>query len=230
MAITTFIGWNIGWTITSDVVTLSPELLLSAYAQGVFPMAESANDADLFWVDPRERGVMPLDGFHISRSLAKTIRQGRYQVRVNGDFAAVVAGCADRDETWINAPLTELYNALHAMGQAQSLEIWEGDTLIGGVFGITLGGAFFGESMFSRQTNASKLALAYLVDRLRQGGFTLFDTQFITPHLRSLGGQEIPRAEYRTQLSRALKQSADFRRAGPIPTPGQLLQRRAHTS
>ena len=208
---------------------LTPELLLSAYAQGIFPMAEGRDDPVLHWVDPRRRGIFPLDSFHISRSLARAIRRGNYTVRTNSAFRDVVRRCAARDETWINAPLHELYAALHAMGHAQSLEVWHEGTLRGGVFGVTLGGAFFGESMFSDLTNASKIALAYLVDRLRSAGFTLFDTQFLTPHLASLGAIEIPRAEYRERLAEALKRQADFE--GPAtPDPHSLLQRRTQTS
>lgn len=209
---------------------LTPEMLLSAYAGGIFPMAERATDAELFWVDPRQRGILPLDGFHISRSLAKTIRSTGLTITYDVDFTGVIDGCADRDETWINAELAQLYGQLHLARMARSVEIWDGDALVGGVFGITLGGAFFGESMFSRRPNASKLALAYLVNRLRVGGFTLFDTQFITPHLRSLGGVEIPRAEYRAMLTAALEIEADFDRQGAVPTPDQLLQRNAQTS
>lgn len=210
--------------------TLTAEMLVSAYAGGIFPMAEHRGDTELFWVDPRQRGVMPLDGFHISRSLAKTIRSGQFRITYDVDFAGVVTGCADRDETWINDMLAELYGQLHLARLARSIEVWEGDSLVGGVFGITLGGAFFGESMFSRRTDASKLALAYLVDRLRIGGFALFDTQFITPHLRSLGGEEIPRANYRSMLNEALALDAGFDRQGPVPDPYSLLQRNAQTS
>ena len=210
--------------------TLTPEMLLSAYAGGIFPMAERATDAELFWVDPRQRGILPLDGFHISRSLAKTIRRSEFTVTYDVEFNGVIDGCADRDETWINGELARLYGQLHRARMARSIEIWEDDSLVGGVFGITLGGAFFGESMFSRRADASKLALSYLVDRLRDGGFMLFDTQFITPHLRSLGGVDIPRAAYRELLETALEVEADFDRQGAVPTPDQLLQRNAQTS
>ncbi|MCF2904292.1 leucyl/phenylalanyl-tRNA--protein transferase [Octadecabacter sp. CECT 8868] len=210
--------------------TLTPELLLSAYANGVFPMAEHRDDDDVFWVDPRHRGILPLDAFHISRSLRKTIRSNRFRVTFDQDFDGVVTGCATRDETWINDMLTDLYGQLHRGGVAHSVEVWDGETLVGGVFGIALGGAFFGESMFSTRTDASKLALAYLVDRLRVGGFTLFDTQFITPHLASLGGLEISRAAYRASLSAALKEDAAFDRQGSVTDPYSLLQRNAQTS
>lgn len=210
--------------------TLTPEMLLSAYAGGIFPMAEHRGDTELFWVDPRQRGVLPLGDFHISRSLAKTIRSGRYSVTYDVDFNGVVHGCANRDETWINDMLADLYGQLHLARLARSIEVWDQGALVGGVFGITIGGAFFGESMFSTRTDASKLALAYLVDRLRAGGFGLFDTQFITPHLQSLGGIEIPRADYRKRLTKALALDAGFDRQGDVPTPPQLLQRNAQTS
>lgn len=199
---------------------------------GIFPMAASRDDPDLHWVDPERRGVFPLDGFHISRSLARTMRQAPWQVTTDTAFAETVRACAERDETWINAPLLGLYKALHAAGHAHSLEVWEDGTLVGGVFGVTLGAAFFGESMFSRRRDASKLALAYLVDRLARAGFTLFDTQFLTPHLASLGAVEIPRAAYRAQLARALRQTADF--GGPTApetdTPYSVIQRISQTS
>lgn len=210
--------------------TLTPDMLVAAYAGGIFPMAEHRGDTELFWVDPRQRGVLLLDSFHISRSLRKTIRSGRFRVTYDVDFAGVVQGCADRDETWINDMLAELYGQLHLARIARSIEVWDGEILVGGVFGITLGGAFFGESMFSTRTDASKLALAYLVDRLQQGGFALFDTQFITPHLRSLGGVEIPRAQYRKMLNEALVLDAAFDRQGAVPDPYSLLQRNAQTS
>lgn len=209
---------------------LTPDMLLAAYAGGIFPMAEHRGDGEVFWVDPRQRGVLPLDGFHISRSLAKTLRSGRFTVTCDADFGAVVDGCADRAETWINTDLARLYNQLHLARMARSIEVWENGALVGGVFGVTLGAAYFGESMFSRRTDASKVALAYLVDRLVQGGFTLFDTQFITPHLSSLGGVEIPRETYRKLLDAALPLTADFDRQGVIPDAYSLLQRNAQTS
>ncbi|MDB4213946.1 leucyl/phenylalanyl-tRNA--protein transferase [Octadecabacter sp.] len=210
--------------------TLTPDMLVAAYAGGIFPMAEHRGDTELFWVDPRQRGVLPLDAFHISRSLAKTLRSGRFRITFDTDFAGVVAGCANREETWINNMLAHLYGQLHLARLARSIEVWDGDDLVGGVFGITLGGAFFGESMFSTRTNASKVALAYLVDRLRIGGFTLFDTQFITPHLQSLGGIKIPRAHYRRLLNTALEIDAGFDRQGDVPDVYSLLQRNAQTS
>ena len=209
---------------------ITPDLLLSAYASGVFPMSESREDNSLFWLDPRQRGIFELDKFHISRSLARKIRREPFQIRTNTAFAAVIEGCAARPETWINAPLVSLYLELHDSGHAHALEVWDGPDLVGGVFGITLGGAFFGESMFSRQTDASKIALAYLVDRLRIGGFSLFDTQFITTHLASLGAIEIPRASYRKRLSHALRRPADFSRQRSIPSGYSVVQRNSQTS
>jgi leucyl/phenylalanyl-tRNA--protein transferase len=208
---------------------LTPDLLLKAYTLGVFPMAESREDPDIFWVDPRRRGIMPLTAFHISRSLARRLRRGGFEIAVDRDFANTVRGCADRPETWINATIFDLYCALHDSGFAHSLEVWRDDQLVGGVYGVTLGGVFFGESMFSRETDASKIALAYLVDRLRQAGFSLFDTQFTTPHLRSLGGHDIPRATYHRLLAAALEQSCVFL-APETPDPQSLVQRNTQTS
>ena len=213
-----------------DQIPLTPDLILRAYAAGIFPMAESATNAELFWVDPRRRGVIPLDRFHISRSLARRIRRGDYHVTTDRAFREVVEGCADRPETWINDTIFGLYEALHARGAAHSIEVWDGAELVGGVYGVVLGGAFFGESMFSRRTDASKVALAYLVSRLRAGGFTLFDTQFLTDHLASLGAVEISRALYQERLEHALKQDADFHRQGPIPSAQEVMQRRGQTS
>ena len=189
---------------------LTPELLLHGYSIGIFPMAEHRDDPEIIWVDPRRRGVFPLDGFHISRSLSRAMRRTRFTITTNTAFNDVVTGCADRADTWINAEIFSLYAQLHALGHAHALEVWEDDMLVGGVYGVTLGRAFFGESMFSRRDNASKIALACLVDRLNRGGFTLFDTQFLTPHLASLGAQEITRAAYHARLEMALMKTADF--------------------
>lgn len=198
---------------------ITPDILLRAYGLGIFPMAESREDATIHWIDPRQRGVVPLDGFHISRSLARHILTADYRVTVDQDFMGVLAGCADRPETWINAEITALYHALFTQGHAHSLEVWQGNDLIGGVYGVTLGAAFFGESMFSRRTNASKTALAWLVHRLRAGGFRLFDTQFLTPHLASLGAVEISRAQYQRALAAAIALPATFSPEGYQPLP-----------
>lgn len=211
------------------MITLSAELLLHAYSVGVFPMAETSDNPEVFWVDPKRRGILPLDGFHISRSLGRHIRRAAYQVTVNRDFQAVVTACADREETWINAEIYKRYIELHEMGHAHSLEIWQDGALSGGVYGVTVGAAFFGESMFSHRTNASKLALAYLVDRLNQTGFTLCDTQFLTTHLASLGGIEISRAAYRRQLFEAVQEQKSFTSA-ELPTAQELLQRNTQMS
>lgn len=201
---------------------ITPEILLRAYAAGIFPMAESRDDPTIHWVDPRRRGILPLDGFHISRSLRRTILRSGWRVTADTAFAATVEACADRDETWINDTIFALYVALHRMGHAHSIELWEGTDLIGGVYGVTLGTAFFGESMFSRRTDASKAALAWCIHRLNAGGFILFDTQFLTPHLASLGGIEIPRPDYHRRLAAALDGRATFHPAGYCPSPSDV--------
>ena len=215
---------------------VTPGLLLRAYAAGVFPMAEHRDDPDVFWVDPRRRGVLPLDRFHVSRSLRRRILRGGYGTSVDRDFAGVLRGCAGRPETWINERIQALYLALFEAGYAHSQEVWEGGELVGGVYGVALGGAFFGESMFSRRVDASKVALAFLTERLRGGGFVLFDTQFTTPHLISLGAEEIPRAAYHRRLRAALEASASFDPRGAEPSPEaaarapQPVQRRTQRS
>lgn len=209
---------------------LTPVLMLRAYASGIFPMAETRESDEIFWVDPKQRGIIPLDGFHISRSLRRRIAQDTFRLSINEDFSGVLDGCADRPETWINETIRHLYLTLHRSGFAHSMEVWDGADLVGGVYGVALGGAFFGESMFSRRTDASKVALAYLVDRLRQGGFILFDTQFVTPHLLRLGAIEISRPDYRRMLAAALEVKADFAEAGPLPSAQDLLQRSTQTS
>jgi len=208
---------------------LTPELLLHGYSVGIFPMSESRDDPEIFWVDPRRRGVLPLDGFHVSRSLARAMRRSTWTISTDQDFTGVLDGCADRPDTWINAEIRALYIALHERGQAHSLEVWENDALVGGVYGVVLGAAFFGESMFSRRTNASKVALACLVDRLRQGGFELFDTQFITDHLASLGGIEISRAQYHAELAGAKESNASFTLAADA-SPQDVMQRMTQMS
>lgn len=209
---------------------LTAKALLSGYALGIFPMAENRDSDELHWLDPRFRGIFPLDGFRVSRSLRRQIRRDAHEVRINTAFPEVVQNCAARNETWINTPLMRLYQALYDQGHAQSLEIWQDGALAGGVFGITLGGAFFGESMFSNRGGGSKIALVYLVDRLRQTGFSLFDTQFLTPHLASLGAIEIDRAAYREKLANALAQSADFRANKPLPSSQGVLHRSSQIS
>ncbi|SFE63584.1 leucyl/phenylalanyl-tRNA--protein transferase [Roseivivax sediminis] len=211
-------------------MTVSPDLVLQAYRVGVFPMAEHRNDPEIFWVDPRHRGILPLDGFHVSRSLARTLRRNRYEVTLDRDFEGVMSACADRPETWINEEITALYAALHARGDAHSLEVWQDGALAGGVYGVTFDAVFCGESMFSRIRDGSKIALAWLVDHLNRAGFRLFDTQFLTAHLASLGGVEIPRADYHARLKEAMAQSADFH-AVPLAASGQdVVQRITQTS
>jgi leucyl/phenylalanyl-tRNA--protein transferase len=183
---------------------LDPRLLLQGYATGIFPMADSREADDLFWVEPRNRAIIPLDRFHVSRSLRRTIRSGKFAVTLNKDFAAVIAACAEREETWINAELERAMLALHGSGHAHSIEVWSGPRLVGGLYGVKLGRAFFGESMFSRMRDASKVALAWLVARMKVGNFTLLDCQFMTEHLASLGAISIPRETYVALLSAAL--------------------------
>lgn len=209
---------------------LPSELLLRAYAAGVFPMAEHRNDPEVFWVDPPHRGVLPLDGFHLSRSLARRMRRGGYSVSLNADFVGVVDACADRPDTWISAPIREAYHEMHRRGNAHSVEVWEDGGLAGGIYGVTLGRAFFGESMVSRRTDGSKRALAHLVDHLRRCHFVLFDTQFITAHLARMGAVEIDRADYRARLARALEGEADIAAVPLEPDPAQVVQRITQTS
>ena len=199
----------------SNMTTLDPDLLLRAYAVGVFPMADSRDAPDVFWVEPKQRGILPLDGFHLSHSLGKTLRSDQFRVTADRAFGEVMRACAepkpDRPETWINEMILEAYEKLFERGHAHSIECWIGDELAGGLYGVTLGAAFFGESMFTRRTNASKVALAYLVARLKVGGFKLLDTQFLTPHLASLGTIEIPRNAYQSLLGDAVSAAgADF--------------------
>jgi leucyl/phenylalanyl-tRNA---protein transferase len=215
------------------MIELSPELLLRAYAAGLFPMAESAEDPDLFWIDPDPRGVLPLDRFHLPRRLRRTLRSGHYEIRVDTAFEAVMRGCAEpteiRPKTWINDEILRLYGALHEQGFAHSVEAWREGELVGGLYGVALRGVFFGESMFSRATDASKVALVHLVARLVAGGFRLLDTQFVTDHLRRFGAVEIPRADYHRQLERALGVEAYFA-GGLADDPVSVLQSSTVTS
>ncbi|MEE4348615.1 MAG: leucyl/phenylalanyl-tRNA--protein transferase [Pacificimonas sp.] len=189
---------------------LDPDLLIRAYTIGVFPMADDAAADDVFWVEPKRRGILPLDQFHLSRSLKKVLRQERFEHRVDTAFDQVVAACAERDGTWINGQIRTGYSALHERGFAHSVECWRDGALVGGLYGVRLAGAFFGESMFTRADNASKAALAHLIARLRSGNFVLLDTQFLTDHLASLGAIEIPKQAYRDLLDRALARRARF--------------------
>ena len=193
---------------------LTPDVLLAAYAAGIFPMAESAADRELFWVDPRRRGILPLDAFHVPRRLRRVVRRAGFEVRCDTAFAAVMEACAEvsdkRPNTWINDEIVQLYTELFRRRAAHSVETWRDGALVGGLYGVSLGAAFFGESMFSRQDDASKVALVHLVARLRLGGYRLLDTQFLTPHLAQFGGVEISRARYRRLLGEALGSTAVF--------------------
>ncbi|MEM7569205.1 MAG: leucyl/phenylalanyl-tRNA--protein transferase [Pseudomonadota bacterium] len=213
---------------------LTPDLLIKAYACGLFPMAENSKSEDLFWVEPKERGILPLDAVHVPRSLAKTIRKQPFRVTIDTAFDDVMRLCAQmtpkRKETWINADILRLYGALHAMGQAHSVECWDGGALVGGLYGVRLGGAFFGESMFHRATDASKIALIHLVARLRVGGFSLLDTQFTTDHLAQFGVIEIPRDAYQDRLATALEERGDFHQLPLDAAPETVLQSVTHRS
>jgi leucyl/phenylalanyl-tRNA---protein transferase len=193
---------------------ITPEVLLRAYACGIFPMAESADDPTLFWVEPEMRGVIPLDGFRVTSRLARTVRSDGFAITVDHVFKAVISGCAapqaGRDDTWINKRIRDLYVGLHELGHAHSVEVWEKDQLVGGLYGVSLGRAFFGESMFHRARDASKVALVHLVARLIAGGYELLDTQYVTEHLRSFGAVEISRRRYTALLDKAIKGEADF--------------------
>ncbi len=198
---------------------LTPDILLRTYAAGIFPMAESAEDPTLFWVEPETRGILPLEKFRVSRGVQRKLRRRLFEVRCDTAFEEVVRACAaktsERPTTWINEEIIRLYLGLHAMEHAHSVECWEGGELAGGLYGVCIGGAFFGESMFSRATDASKIALAHLVARLRRGGYRLLDTQFVTSHLEQFGVTEVGRGEYQAILSSALAADASFYR-GPL--------------
>jgi leucyl/phenylalanyl-tRNA--protein transferase len=187
---------------------LDPRLLLQGYATGIFPMADSREADELFWVEPKNRAIIPLDRFHLSRSLKRTIRSDKFSVTRDRNFAGVITACAEREETWINSDIEHAVLALHGSGHAHSVEVWNGETMVGGLYGVKLGRAFFGESMFSRTTDASKVALAWLVARLRAGNFTLLDCQFMTEHLASLGAVSVSREDYAVLLAAALGGSA----------------------
>lgn len=210
------------------MVALTPKILLRAYASGVFPMAESRDDKDLFWVDPEVRGVLPLDKFHIPQRLARSVRSNPFDIRVDTAFRTVMENCAgprsDREGTWINEQIIELYSALNAAGSAHSVECWQDNELVGGLYGVSLGAAFFGESMFSRTPNASKIALVHLVARLKFGGYVLLDTQFVTDHLARFGAIGIPRTEYHLLLEDAVQQDAEFLRLPQSPLSQRVLE------
>jgi leucyl/phenylalanyl-tRNA--protein transferase len=202
--------------LTAHIRRLDTALLLRAYAAGLFPMADTRDSPDVFWVEPRRRGILPLDGFHLSRSLARTLRRENFRHTRDRAFGQVISACAEaapgREQSWINRSIEEAYFRLHREGHAHSIEAWDADgELVGGLYGVRIGGAFFGESMFSRATDASKVALAHLVARLKAGGFRLLDTQFWTPHLARFGAVEVRRSRYLSLLGEALAEGADWR-------------------
>jgi leucyl/phenylalanyl-tRNA--protein transferase len=206
----------------SAFVEITPEVLLKAYACGIFPMAESAEDPTLYWIEPEQRGILPLDGFHVPSRLARTVRADRFSIAIDRDFEAVIDGCAEpkrgRARTWINARIRALYCKLHASGHCHSVEAYDGGNLVGGLYGVSLGRVFFGESMFHRARDASKVALVHLVARLRAGGYRLLDTQFVTDHLKMFGATEVSRRQYHKVLEAALVGRGDFR-ALPLDRP-----------
>ena len=216
------------------MTTITPQILLKAYAAGVFPMAESADDPALYWIDPDERGIIPLDGFHIPRSLRRTIRKEPFEVRVDTAFDEVMAACAEerpeRPSTWINTRIRSLYSQLFKMGFCHSVECWRDGKLVGGLYGVCISGAYFGESMFSRERDASKVALVYLVARLKAGGFSLLDTQFVTDHLTKFGAREIEREQYHQLLEEALGIDGDFELLPPDADAEGVLQLVSQTS
>jgi leucyl/phenylalanyl-tRNA--protein transferase len=195
-------------------IELTPDLVVRAYRAGIFPMAEDASSSDVFWVCPEERGILPLDSFHVSKSLRKAMKSSPFSIRVDTDFNGTIEGCAtfgtDRDTTWINASIKRIYGQLFVRGLCHTVEVWDGEELVGGLYGLAIGGAFFGESMFHTRTNASKMALVHLVERLNAGGYRLLDTQFVTEHLATFGGVEISREDYELRLAEALQHEGDF--------------------
>lgn len=222
-------------TSRSDLLLeITPQVLLKAYSVGIFPMAESADDPGLYWIEPETRGIMPLDRFHLPRRLRRTVAQGVFEVRIDHDFEAVIEGCASpaegRPKTWINERIRRLYGELFNAGYCHTVETWKDGRLVGGLYGIALGAAFFGESMFSRERDASKVALVHLVGRLRGGGFRLLDAQFTTAHLKQFGAIDIDRRHYQRLLDKALAENADFYRLAGGATSEELLQSFSQTS
>ncbi|MDA7948593.1 MAG: leucyl/phenylalanyl-tRNA--protein transferase [Hyphomicrobiaceae bacterium] len=201
-------------SINDIMVDITPQVLLKAYACGIFPMAESAEDSALYWIEPERRGILPLDSIHVPRRLARTIRREQFEVRIDHDFEAVIDGCAEpqpgRQTTWINNRIRSLYGELFDLGHCHTIEVWNQGKLLGGLYGVRLGGAFFGESMFSRERDASKIALVYLAARLKHGGFSLLDTQFLTEHLVRFGAIEVSRETFQRQLDGALLGGGEF--------------------
>jgi leucyl/phenylalanyl-tRNA--protein transferase len=217
------------------LLEITPQVLLKAYAVGIFPMAESAEDPGLYWIEPEARGIIPLDGFHLPRRLARTVASGRFQIRIDRDFGAVIGACAEaqpgRQKTWINARIRRLYGDLFTLGHCHTVEAWRDGRLVGGLYGVCLGAAFFGESMFSRENDASKVALVHLVARLKVGGFRLLDAQFTTPHLKQFGAADVDRRRYHRMLEDAISGDADFYRlAAGGGTLDEVLQSVSQTS
>lgn len=215
---------------------ITADLIIHAYAQGIFPMAEKASSQDVYWVDPERRGIIPLDDFHLPSRLARKIRQKPFDIRIDTAFIKVIEGCAatmayeNREETWINDQIIALYAQLFEEGYVHTVECWQEDNLVGGLYGVSIGGAFCGESMFHRVTDASKVALAYLVARLKAGGYCLLDTQFITPHLSQFGAAEISRHDYKMRLAQALEIEGDFYSLSVTSGPEAILQSLTQTS
>lgn len=221
-------------SINDIMVEITPQGLLKAYACGIFPMAESAEDNALYWIEPERRGILPLDSLHVPRRLARTIRQRRFEIRIDTDYEGVIEGCAssrpDRRSTWINQRIRHLYRKLFDLGHCHTVEAWYEGRLVGGLYGVRLGGAFFGESMFAMERDASKVALVYLVARLKYGGFSLLDTQFVTSHLMRFGAIEIPREAFQRLLDDALAGSGDFFSLSTEASPDSVLQLVSQTS
>ena len=222
-------------TARDDILLeITPQVLLKAYAVGIFPMAESADDPGLYWIEPEVRGIIPLQAFHISRRLARTVKSAPFEIRVDSDFGAIIDGCAgagiDRPKTWINARIRRLYWELFEAGHCHTVEAWRDGRLVGGLYGVSLGGAFFGESMFSRERDASKVALVHLVARLKVGGYRLLDTQFTTAHLKRFGAIDVDRRHYQVLLDAAVAARADFYRLPGGATSDVILHSVSQTS
>jgi leucyl/phenylalanyl-tRNA--protein transferase len=209
------------------VIEITPQVLLKAYACGIFPMAEAADDPALYWIEPQARGVLPLDAVHVAKRLQRTVRQDKFEVRIDTDFFGVIEGCgaarAGRETTWINDKIRKLYFDLYDLGHCHTVEVWHGDHIVGGLYGVALGGAFFGESMFSEERDASKIALVHLIARLLHGGFRLLDTQFVTEHLRQFGTVEVERDQFQRLLDDALRYEGDYAALRLMPSPQQVL-------
>lgn len=221
-------------SINDIMVDITPQVLLKAYACGIFPMAESAEDNALYWIEPERRGILPLDNIHVPKRLSRTIRQQRFEVRIDHDFQAVIDGCAEshpgRHSTWINQRIRFLYGELFSLGHCHTIEVWRDGALLGGLYGVRIAGAFFGESMFSRERDASKVALVYLAARLKYGGFALLDTQFLTDHLVRFGAIEVPRDKFQRLLDEALLGGGDFSRLSAGCSGDSVLQLVSQTS